>query len=476
MDLDAVKKMFETAYGQKTLINAKEGREYYKNKGKIKETGTAVLDVINTFLHSVGSNPLKSADNRISTNYHRIFVDQKVGYMFTYPPQIDVKDDKINQIIKETLGDEYEKIMKSLAIDCSNTGVGWIHYWKNEKGEFEYYFVDPEEIRVILDNTHLKKPLKYLVRGYVITDEKGKDWDCFELWDNEEMIKFKRPAGEKGFDKLTPVFTDVLTSEQEKVNHEWGEIPFIKFNNNSIVTGDLEMYKDLIDAYDKITSGFVNDIDDLQEIVWVLKNYSGQTSKIVYDKEGNEIEAPFDILQELKAKKLVRVDGDGGLEAIRGEVPYQARQALLEIIRKQLPISAMAVDPIPDNTGNSSGVYIDYLYQLLELKAGGMETEFRSSINKLIRAICKAYGYDPKAIEQTWTRNKPRNAVEDAQIINNTSSEIVSNKTKTKTHPLVENYQDELEQIEKEKAESTEGMSDLPMFPKKDVNDGKVKE
>ena len=47
----------------------------------------------------------------------------------------------------------------------------------------------------------------------------------------------------------------------------------------------------------------------------------------------------------------------------------------------------MGVDPNPENFGNSSGVALKYLYSLLELKAGMMETQFRSGFDKELNEV-----------------------------------------------------------------------------------------
>lgn len=93
-----------------------------------------------------------------------------------------------------------------------------------------------------------------------------------------------------------------------------------------------------------------------------------------------------------------------------------------------------------------------FLYALLELKAGLMETEFRLGFNELIRAICNANSISCGTITQTWTRTSIRN---DAELVTmcGQSVGIVSDKTILKNHPFVENVEDEEKQLEKERKE-----------------------
>ena len=72
-----------------------------------------------------------------------------------------------------------------------------------------------------------------------------------------------------------------------------------------------------------------------------------------------------------------------------------------------------------------------------------------------MRAICKALGIQCGTIIQTWTRTCIKNDTEQAQICKD-SVGIVSKKTILKNHPLVEDADEELKQIEKEEKEAQE--------------------
>lgn len=437
---------------QEYLKKAEEGNRYYSNKNDILRSGAAAIDEVNAYLSKLGKNPLRSADNRIPTNWHKVFVDQKTSYLFTYPPQFDTddadRDKELLQRISKTLGRDYKRIIKQLGIDASNTGRAWLAYWYEKPGDpFEYYFVDPLQVMPVYDNSSIKPKLQYLIRRYA-TVEDGKEILKCEVWTDREVLRCK--SGEGG-----------LLESPVTVKHSYGEIPFIEFRNNAAATGDLCMYKRLIDCIDKLISGYANDIDDIQEIIWVIKNYAGATQQIDYDVDGNPVVKEIDLLQQLKAAKLITVDDKGGVDAIHGEIPYEARCQFLDILQKQIYISAMAVDSSPDKTGNESGVYIEYLYGLLELKAGLMETEFTPALDQFVHAVLRYLNIsDIPTLEQKWTRNKPRNDTEIASIIASTPNTVVSDETKTKEHPLVENWSTERTRIAREQKERAKNYMD----------------
>ena len=113
------------------------------------------------------------------------------------------------------------------------------------------------------------------------------------------------------------------------------------------------------------------------------------------------------------------------------------------------------MDPDPQKFGNTSGEALKYLYSLLELKAGLMETEFKPGFGTLVRAICKYLGVECKQIIQTWTRSAIRSDSELAEIAAK-STGIISTKTILKNHPWVENAEEEEKQLRREEEEGVE--------------------
>lgn len=207
-------------------------------------------------------------------------------------------------------------------------------------------------------------------------------------------------------------------------------------------TDDLKNIKPLIDVYDKVFSGFIDDLDDVQELIFVLSGYGG-----------TELNG---FLQDLKKYKAISLDADAdgnpGVSTLSIEIPIEARNSVLEATRKAIFEQGQGFDPQPENFGNQSGVALKFMYSLLEMKTGLMETEFRLGFSRLVRAICKSKGIQCGTIIQTWTRTCIKNDTEQAQICKD-SVGIVSKKTILKNHPFVEYADTELKQLEKEEKE-----------------------
>lgn len=389
-------------------------------------------------------NPIRNADNRIPRNFHGLIVNQKAAYAFTTPPTFDVGSIASNKRITEILGDEYEKNCMQLCINAANMVTGWVHYWQGEDG-FEWAVVDSRQI-IPIWNKSLKRKLVGIMRVYPEIDEDtGDNYTIYEYW-NDNMCQAFRHRASDILDKGLEYFNMFENPESgELVSeyvHEFEEVPFIPFFNNNIKTDDLKNIKPLIDVYDKVFSGFINDLDDIQELIFVLTGYGGT------DLNG--------FLQDLQKYKVIKLDGDedgkSGVNTISIEIPIEARNSVLEATRKAIFEQGQGFDPQPENFGNQSGEALKFMYSLLEMKTGLMETEFKLGFAKLIRAICEYLGIECKTIIQTWVRTSIKNDTEQAQICKD-SVGIVSQKTLLKNHPFVEDADAELKQLEKETEE-----------------------
>lgn len=408
---------------------AHAANRYFWNCNRIKED-TSVLQRQAETEQAIGS-PLHLADNRISHSWHNLLVTQKVAYTLSYPPLFDLGSETENIRVAEVLGDDLTGTMMQLGIDASNASVGWLHYWRGTNGSFRYHTVDPVQVVPVFSGT-LDSELVGVLRCYTTLDPTaGQNVQVCEYWD-DTMCRFYQQT--TGGNYINFAYPDV----GQEFRHGMGAVPFIPFWNNPQRQGDLPLYRDLIDAYDKVMSGFANDMEDVQEVIFVIKNYGGE------DKN--------EFLSDLKKSKVIKVEGDGGVDTIRAEIPVEARSAFLDRTRRQIFVSGMGVDPNPEQFGNSSGVALQYLYSLLELKAGAMEAQFRKGFAELVRAVCRVEGMTPpKRIRQTWTRNMIRNDLETAQIAAQ-STGIISERTILANHPWVEDAEAEQKQLEKERA------------------------
>lgn len=417
------------------------GKDYYHNKTLIKETGV---------VPKTKSNVLRNADNRIAHNFHQLLVDEKVAYMFTYPILIDVDDNEaINERVDDVLGQEFVRKMKDLGVEASNTGCGWLHYWANEKNEFKYEKVESEQI-IPFYSDDLERELIEVLRTYKVVEYDDNltaiEFIVVEDWTKDTFDQYKFRYTIDGQDE----------SQLKGIRHNFGRVPFIPFANNSDETSDLIKYKDLVDLYDRVVSGYANDIEDIQEVMWIVTNYDGKSG---------------DFLKDVKKYKTIFLEdeGDGAkgdVKTLSVEIPVEARNSLLELLKKQIYESGQGLQQDNENFGNASGVALKFFYRKLELKAGLLETEFRESINKLVEAILDFYHLPYKKISQVWSRNMIASDLETSQIATQ-SVGIIPEKLILQNHPWVEDVDDAIRLLEEEEEKEVESFNIYPNMQKK---------
>ncbi len=431
MDILEIKRLIkqheESNHHKHFMRQCRQGDLYFKNENAIKRRPPKVIT----------DNPLRTADNRVSHYWHGLLVTQKVNYLFGKDPAIDVGTKADNKKIKDALGDEWHKTLLELATTAANKSVSWLHVWI-ENDSLQYGIVPTEEIIPIFSKD-LKKRLEAVIRRFPSIDGAGNSCTKYEYWDKEQCWQFIRYGEELFKENLC-----IDAGEGEVSNnfaHPFGRVPFIYFFNNSIGKNDLFMYKDIVDLFDDTISGFANDIEDIQEIVFILEGYGGE------DLE--------EFMTDLKTFKAVKTDEKGDVRTIKAEIPVEARKEFLDQLKKSIFLFGMGVNPEKESLGDSSGVALKFLYSLLELKASVTRIEFECSIKVLIRFILwflKDSAADTKDIDLTFFKNMVTNDKEVTEILSK-SEGIVSEKTRTKNHPYVDDLDEELAQMKLEEAD-----------------------
>jgi len=445
-------------------------KRYYENNNDIVQL---TEEQIEQKIVAVDTNPLRHADNRVPHNYHQILVDQKSSYLFgqmvllkSIKPKVDKSTEKVSAIklpldgiqsdtldqqkptvqtsSKEDMFDEklstlskkLQRYLNLLCIEASNAGKGWLYPYINEKSEFKYAVINSEELIPIYGPT-IEKELLYMIRFYLI----GKD-KMIEFHTNESITVWKN-------NKFVEDRSQFMLGQL--VRGQWGSLPFIEFANNPIKQDDLHKYKKLIDVYDKTISLYANDIEDLQELIFVLVNYGG----VDLDE----------FLSDMRKYKVVKADANGKLETLKVDIPVEARIKLLEIIDNAIWTNGQGVNPKLQNLGNLSGVALKQLYGLLELKASALESEFRAGVDRLIE-FYKLYlklndheDYTVIEIDQIYTRSMISNNTELVTMAQN-SVGIISDETIISNHPWVEDPQSEMDRIKAEKEVKAQAAQD----------------
>lgn len=409
-------------------------REYYYIDNPILRKGV-LLD---------SKDMLRKADNRIAHNFHQLITDEEVDYILSYDPVIDVGDNESNKKLYDCLGDDFLKKSRALAVEACNAGVAWIHYWVDvKKQKVCYAMVLSDQVIPVMEDS-LEDVIKYLIRYYTVIKQEGlikRSYLRVEVWDKTKCEYMLFPGDRDSFSLGG-------SREDGTLYHSFGSVPFIAFANNNRKQSSLKKYKGLIDAYDIVVSGYVNDVMDIQQVIYILENYAGTDLS--------------EFLSDLKKFKTVSV-GDDGIEGSKGDlrtlaidIPVEARNSLLDFLKKQIYTAGQALSRDVTSVGNASGETLKFFYRDLDLKVGFKEVEFITGYRELIRVISSYNNIALSGpISFTFTRNRISNDQETAQICKD-SVGVIPTKLIWKNHPFVDNLEECEKMWNEEQAETKE--------------------
>lgn len=447
----AIKRLYSetSSYLNKVSDTYKLSVNYYNGRNSITQKLKTIEEHKQEVTNKVRGvdDPLRKADNRVSSNFYQLLIDQEAGYLATTDPLIDVGDDEENEKVKTVLGDNLALTIQNLITDVSNAGLGWVHYWIDNNNNFKYGVVTPEQVYPIYAD-NLENDVIAVVRRYqVLNEETGKYNTVVEYWNAEECTTFITDDDStfKPYNQfeIVDIATGEVTGQGNTYKHGLGRLPFIKFKKNFYEKPELNKVKGSIDIYDKVYNGFANDLEDIQQTLMVLKGYGA---------------AGLDeFMQQLRELKAINVDEDGDVDQLQIEIPVEARQTMLDITKRKIFDEGQGIDPAKfmDN-GALSGKAIKGLYAHLDLKATTTEKNFRPGLADLIRAIMQYLGfndYENRNISQTWTKNAIQDTLEISQALA-ALAPFMSEWSIAKANPFIDDVDAEIEHRADEKINS----------------------
>ena len=402
------------------------------------------------------------ANNRLAHAKYKNQVDEKVAYLLSKP--ITFKCDESEQyteLVKDLFGKQFQHQLTELGYDASNKGISWLHVYVDEKGKFKTMVIPSEQcIPTWKDANHTE--LETMIRVYPV-----EIWEYntrkiitnVEVWDEQE-VKYYRLDGklliydkESSEDTYGPVSHIKTTAEGWR---SWGKIPFIPFKNNQKEIPDIKFVKSLLDAYDSGRSEAANYIEEVKNLIYVLKGYGGANLA--------------EFMRDLNINRAIKIDDpeDGGVDTLTPQMDITALREHYEQLKRDITEDGQSINKDLDKIGNSpSGVALRFMYAGLDLKCNLMEAEFKIGFEMLfyfadeyLKIIGKG-DYTMVEMEIVFNRSMTINETEQIQNCNN-SKGTISNKTVIAHHPYVSDVEEELKEIESERAEEGPSWDKVP--------------
>lgn len=367
----------------------------------------------------------RGKSNSLYTNYFKMLIDQKVDYLLA-------KEPTTNQpyFSSYDITDKLEDILFLASLD----GRTWVHLYTVEN---KIKFICIPDIQIIPFYT-LDNELETLIRYYCIDYEK-KRYEV-EIWTKQGVktviIEDSKIVStyESSHYVEKEIFNDEVVDEKRK---NFGVIPFLEVRNNKKYESDLEPIKPLIDCYNELTNGLVDNINKFQDMLMKLKGFVGDEESI------NEA------MRLLRKHKAVGIPEGADVEYISIEIPTEARKILFDIIENNIFKIGRGVNPDKLGDGNLTNVVIKSRYAGLDMKANQSEKQLKLFYEKFISFydMFSSLNTDKKVI---FNRSMIFNTSEVILDCVN-SIGIISKETIVKNHPWVTDYEIELKLLEKEK-------------------------
>lgn len=200
-------------------------------------------------------------------------------------------------------------------------------------------------------------------------------------------------------------YTEIVTrSEVDGVTIYDGEnyptFPIVPLWGNPHKQSEILGIRTEIDAYDLIKSGFANDLDDASQIYWTIQNAGGM----------DDVDLKK-FLDRMKTVKAAVVEDEGArAESHTIDVPYNAREALLDRLRKDLYDDYMALDTKEIASGAVTATQIRAAYEPLDNKVD----QYEYCVKEFLQGILDVLGIEDSP---TFTRSYLVNTQEEISTL-----------------------------------------------------------
>ncbi|MBO2515946.1 MAG: hypothetical protein CW338_01530 [Clostridiales bacterium] len=297
------------------------------------------------------SRPVRVQGNRLPCGFFRRAVMQLNQYLLS--GGVYLKD----AAVKRRLGTGFDKALEQLGECALVQGVSW-----------GFFNCDHLEVMQAAEGT---------LSGFVplydeVTGEPGSGirfWQLDEdrplrlrLFEADGVSSWERERG-GGLRQVSA--SPYLTEGGAPM--KWKRLPVIPLYANNEKRSELtETVKRKIDAYDNILSDLGNNLDRANEVYWVLNNFGGDAKQAL------------EVLEQIRELKMVINSSDGSgaggtADMKTAEVPYLARKAALDILRREMYADFMALDMETLTGGSLTNVAIKAAMADLDLKANSFE-------------------------------------------------------------------------------------------------------
>lgn len=407
----------DDAFSEKKRL-ATIGQSYYEGEHDIKNYKLYYYDANGKLVEDKTRSNIK-----ISHPFFTELVDQEVQYMLSGmngfvksdDPKLQVELDAYFNQSEDFVSELYETVTGSIA-----KGFEYMYAYINSEGKLSFQCADSIGV-VEVEGKFTGDGRDYYIYWYVERiDKDRKRVKRIQVWDNEQTyfytqvedgkLIFDENKPEEGKYNPRPHVIYKKDNDDSTYYEGFGFIPFFRLDNCRKQFSGLKAVKELIDDYDLMSCGLSNNLQDASEYLVVVKGF-----------EGDNLE---ELIQNVKTKKHIGVNGDAGgdVEYKTVDVPYEARKTKLELDEKNIYRFGMGFNSAQMGDGNITNIVIKSRYALLDLKCNKLEIRLKQFLRKILKVVLQEINemngtdYQQKDVYFKFEREVMTNAADNAQI------------------------------------------------------------
>lgn len=298
---------------------------------------------------------------------------------------------------KDKLGIDFDTVLKKAARYSLIHGVSFVFFNKDRC----HYFKITEFAPLYDESTGI---LRAGVRFYQIDHTKPM---TAVLYEEDGITVYRAKDGEPlleiqpkhGYVKITERIP--IEEDTEIIGYEnYGPLPIVPLWGSDLKQSTLVGMRESIDSYDLIRSGFANDLRDCAQVYWIVSGAMGMTPKE---------------MQKFRDRLLIEHIGiadtdNSSVTPFTQDIPYQARTAYLEQIKKQIYEDFGGMNVSDFASGEKTATEIQAAYQPVDDRADDFEYQIIQTVQQILRLI---------GVEDTpiFKRNRITNQLEQVQLV-----------------------------------------------------------
>lgn len=388
---------------------ARKGQMYYEGQHEI----------LNYKIYYIDADGKPQEDKfrsniRISHPFFTELVDQQVQYMLSGEDGI-IQSDKpdLQRYLDLYFDDDFYSEVYELLTGCISKGFEYMYAYKNSEGRTAFQCADSMGV-VEIRAKDTDDKCEYMIYWYIDRVEKEhKKIKRIQVWDKQQ-IHFFVQTDEGKIEKDDTVQTN---PEPHVVETDGGGrfdggglgyIPFFRLDNGRKQFSGLKPIKALIDDYDLMACSLSNNLQDFTDAIYVVSGFQGHNLD--------------EMVENVKAKKHVGVSENGSLDIKTVDIPYQAREAKLNLDEKNIYRFGMGFNSAQLGDGNITNIVIKSRYALLDLKCNKLQIRLKQFFRKLLVIVLdeinreNGTAYQTKDVYFVFDREVMTNAQDNAQI------------------------------------------------------------